>query len=98
MVFKMDAPDGVLSLFGYQDAYAFLNDLVSGSAVHVVLPLNVKLSVGDDSSVILRDGHAMKGHEAMLRRLWSRPEDERTWEHARRVFWNGSRRTLVVEF
>lgn len=100
MRFAMETPDGdVIALFGYRDAYNFLFTVLDGTYDGANRPMNVRLAVGDKSAVIMSRGSVIEPVATdMMRRLWSKPETERDWSHAKRVVWHNVPRSLLVEF
>ena len=99
MQFIMDAPDDdAVELFGYRDAYNFLSNVLGGTADGPSLPVNVRLTVGDVSEVIMVSGYPQARAVEMMRRLWAKPVAERTWAHARKVSWHVTSRSLTVVF
>lgn len=100
MQFIMETPDSdVIMLFGCRDAYDFLSAVLDGTYDGPDCPMNVRLTVDDKSAVIMSHGSVIEpAATEMLRRLWSRPEAEHDWSHAKRVVWRNVSRSLLVEF
>lgn len=100
MQFIMETPDSdVITLFGCRDVYDFLSTVLDGIYDGDNRPVNVRLTVDDKSAVIMSHGSVIEPAAAeMLRRLWSRPEAEHDWSHAKRVVWRNVSRSLLVEF
>lgn len=99
MQFMMDSPDtGVVELFGYRDAYNFLSNVLDGTVDGPQIPANIRLTVGDKTARIFAHGEVQPKADEMMRRLWSKPEGERTWAYARKVSWHSASRSLTVVF
>lgn len=100
MQFTMETPDGdVITLFGHRDAYDFLSAVLDGTYDGENRPANVRLTVDGKSAVIMSRGSVIKPAATdMMRRLWSKPEAEHDWSHAKRVVWRNVLRSLLVEF
>lgn len=100
MQFIMETPDSdVIVLFGCRDAYDFLSAVLDGAYDRENRPVNVRLTVDGKSAVIMSHGSVIEpAAKDMMRRLWSKPEAEHDWSHAKRVVWRNVPRSLLVEF